>query len=42
MPSPFKSNIVLKLEGEEIVVESLMVPMWHILATYISTGSILY
>jgi hypothetical protein len=41
MPSPFKSSVVLKVEGEEIVVESLLIPMWHLIVEYISTRSIL-
>jgi hypothetical protein len=41
MPSPFESNVVLKADGEEIVVELILVPMWHILVVYISTVSIL-
>jgi hypothetical protein len=40
MPSPIKNNVVLKVEGEEIVVESLLIPMWHILVVYLSIGSI--
>jgi hypothetical protein len=41
MSSPFEICIVPKVEGEEIVVESLSVPMWHLLVSYLSTGSIL-
>jgi hypothetical protein len=38
MPCPFGRNIFLKLQGEEIVVESLFVPMWNILVAHISIG----
>jgi hypothetical protein len=41
MPSPFEISVFLKDENEEIVVESLLVPMWHVLVAYISTVSIL-
>ena len=41
MPPPFKIIIFLKAEGEQIVVESQPVPMWHILVAYLSTGSLL-
>jgi hypothetical protein len=41
MPSPFINNIVLKVGGGEIVVESLLAPMWHLWVAYISIGSIL-
>lgn len=42
MPYPFKSNLVLDIGGEEIVVESLLVAMWHLLVAYISTTSRLF
>lgn len=41
MPSPLKNNVVLKDKGEEIVEESLWVPMWYLLVAYLSIGSIL-
>jgi len=41
MPSPFKKIIFLKDGGEEIDVELILVPTWHLLATYISIGSTL-
>jgi hypothetical protein len=40
MRFPFERNVVLKDEGEKIVVESLQVPTWNFLVTYISTGLI--
>jgi hypothetical protein len=41
MPSPFQRNISLKVEGEDISMESFLVHMWHLLVAYISIGSIL-
>ena len=37
---PFKSSIVLAVEGEKIDTELLLVPMWHLSVAYISIGSL--
>jgi hypothetical protein len=41
MPSPFESSVVIEVEGGEIVVELLSVPMWHLPVACLSTGLIL-
>jgi hypothetical protein len=41
MPSPFKSNIFLKVGSNKIATEILLVPMWHPLVTYLSIGLVL-
>jgi hypothetical protein len=42
MPSPFKNNIVLKVEDEEIAAKSRLVPMLHLQVACLSTRSILH
>jgi len=39
MPSPFKSNIVLKVGGVEITIKSLLDPKWQFLGANLSIGS---
>ena len=41
MSSPFKRNVDLKDEDEEIIIESLLVPMGHLLVVYLSIGLML-
>jgi hypothetical protein len=41
MPSLFKNSVVLKAKNEEIVAKLLLIPMWHLQATYFSIGLIL-
>ena len=35
---PLKSSVVLKFEGKDIVLELLLIPMWHLFVAYLSTG----
>ena len=39
MSSPFKSDVVLKVEGAKIGAKSIVVPRWHLIVSYISSGS---